>query len=1053
MTQNTNNDSNNTVKKDDYRDSVFLPKTDFPMRGGLPKKEPEIIEKWQEDALYNQLRKQADGREKFILHDGPPYANGNIHMGHAVNKILKDVIVKSKGMSGFDAPYVPGWDCHGLPIEWKIEEKYRNKGLDKDDVPILEFREECRAFAKDWVKTQSSQFQRLGVTGDWQNPYLTLTNRAESKIASEIHKFARNGSLYRGKKIVMWSVVEKTSLAEAEVEYKEHKSVTIWVMFHVKQSENKLFDNANIVIWTTTPWTIPSNRAIAFGRDIEYGVYEVKSVAEGSLAEVGAKLVMAVSLAEEVMKQSKIEEFELLDTLKGSDIEGTICRHPLSELDEYYNEFDVPVLAGEFVTEEAGTGFVHIAPDHGEDDFNLVILHNANIRLDNVEHESESESEYKHGRESENTGAGGNFETNGDIADTDAGDIDEKYVTTSDGVDTGTGNKCAVTVAAGEKNTLMSENNITGNGYKKQIEITDNVTDDGKFREHVGLFAGLEVYTQKGKLGDGNFAVLRELANAGKMLGKKTVKHEYPHSWRSKAPVIFRSASPQWFIAMDDKEKIRQKALNAIKETKWIPAKGQARITAMIENRPDWCISRQRSWGVPIALFLNKDTNEVLIDDEVFARIADIFEQEGADAWWVEGAAQRFLGDKYSADDYIQIFDIVDVWFESGSTHEFVVGDTQTWDCFKGVEKIDLYLEGSDQHRGWFHSSLLESCGTKGKAPYENVMTHGFVLDDKGYKMSKSEGNVVDPLKMMNQYGADIIRLWVMLSDYQEDIRIGEETLKNTSDLYRRIRNTLRFLLGALDGFTNQERISRSEYEKMPELERYMLDKLAQMGEFVDGCIENYEFGKLAKSLHEFCNSDLSAFYFDIRKDRLYCDRVDSFERRACRTVMAEIFNCLSAWLAPILCFTAEEAWSHRPAGVFEDVKSVHLREFPETPIEWKLPRLEKKWQEIISLRKDVLEAIEPMRASKELGSSLEAVPVVHTRSPELLSMLDELADICITSYFSIHEGEPDIEIVKAKGHKCDRCWKILPEVHADTRLCNRCTDAVNAQNNKSSAA
>ncbi len=956
-------------KKDDYRDTVFLPKTDFPMRGGLAKKEPEIMADWDEIDLYAQLRKKGEGQPKFILHDGPPYANGDIHMGHAVNKILKDVIVRSHTMDGKDAPYVPGWDCHGLPIEWKIEEKYRNAGKDKDDVDILEFREECRQFARKWVDIQSKQFQRLGVSGDWANPYLTLTNRAESKIAREIHKFATNGSLYRGKKIVMWSVVEKTSLAEAEVEYKEHKSVTIWVRFPVKTAGNPLLEGADIVIWTTTPWTIPSNRALSFGGNVEYGVYEVKAVAEDSPIEVGAKLAMATSLTDDVMAQGKVTEFELLGALAGSDVTGTICQHPLAELDAHYNEFDVPMLQGDYVTDDAGTGFVHIAADHGEDDFNLVRAENENRAND------------------------------------------------------------------------------------EQIEITDNVTDDGKFREHVGLFAGLEIYTQKGKLGDGNFAVLRQLTNAGKLLGKKTIKHDYPHSWRSKAPIIFRSASPQWFIAMDGVEKIREKALQAIKDTNWYPAKGETRINAMIESRPDWCISRQRAWGVPIALFLNKDTNEVLIDEDIFTRITEAFEAEGADAWWKDGAAQRFLGDKYNADDYTQIFDIVDVWFESGSTHKFVVGDTQTWPCYEGVEKIDLYLEGSDQHRGWFHSSLLESCGTTGHAPYKNVMTHGFVLDEKGYKMSKSVGNVVDPLKMMNQYGADIIRLWVMLSDYQEDIRIGKDTLKNTSDLYRRIRNTLRFLLGALEGFDNDERIERAEYKDMPELERYMLHNLAEMDEFVRDAIENYEFGKLAKRLHDFCNQELSAFYFDIRKDRLYCDRADMFERRACRTVMAEIFSCLNAWLAPILCFTAEEAWSHRPEGAFDDAKSVHLRDYPEVPAEWKSTELATKWSAIIEVRKNVSAAIEPLRASKELGSSLEAAPVVKTRSVDILSVTSDMADICITSNITVEEGDDDITISKAEGSKCDRCWKVLPEVSAETQLCNRCTDAVDAYKENSKAA
>ncbi len=996
-----NKDQNKDQNKDKYKDSVFLPKTDFPMRGGLPTKEPEILAKWEELGLYEKMREKGAGKPKFILHDGPPYANGNIHMGHAVNKILKDVVVKSYGMMGYDAPYVPGWDCHGLPIEWKIEEKYRNAGKDKDEVPKLEFREECRRFAQEWVDTQSKQFQRLGVTGEWSNPYRTMTTRAEGLISREIHKFASNGGLYRGKKIVMWSVVEKTSLAEAEVEYAEHKSVTILVRFPVDTTKNPLLEGADIVIWTTTPWTIPSNRALAYGENVEYGVYEVKDAAEDSPVEKGAKLAMATSLADDIMAQGKVTEFECLGTFLGSEAAGTLCKHPLKQLchpehsegstasdsdpsalpqgdsNGWIYDFPVPMLCGGFVTDDAGTGFVHIAPDHGEDDFNLVIEANKNRATD------------------------------------------------------------------------------------KQIEITDNVTDDGKFRDHVGLFAGLEIYTQKGKLGDGNFAVLRELTNAGKLVGKKSITHDYPHSWRSKAPIIFRSASPQWFIGMDkatftnSNETLREKALAAIKDTNWFPAKGEARITSMIANRPDWCISRQRAWGVPIALFLHKDTGEVLIDEAVFEAIDKAFEEEGADAWYKDGVEERFLGDK--ADQYTKVTDIVDVWFESGSTHQFVVGDTKTWPCYEGVDKIDLYLEGSDQHRGWFHSSLLESCGTRGVAPYENVLTHGFVLDDKGYKMSKSLGNVVDPLKMMNQYGADIIRLWVMLSDYQEDIRIGKDTLKNTGDLYRRMRNTLRFLLGALDGFTADEAVfplrhceesdsstrqSKDVITELPELEQLMLHRLHEMDAFVRGSIKDFQFGKLAKALHDFCNEDLSAFYFDIRKDRLYCDDPSGFERRACRTVMAEIFSCLNSWLAPILSFTAEEAWSHRPEGIFEDTASIHLRDFPAVPNAWANDALAEKWAEVKKTRKSVLEAIEPLRASKELRSSLEAKPIITTPKAELVRALD-IAEICITAPAEVGAGDLAVCVEKAPGAKCDRCWKVLPEVETNGDLCNRCLDVV----------
>ena len=687
-----------TDNKDQYKDTVFLPKTDFPMRAGLPQKEPEILQKWQDMDLYARVREAAKDKPAWVLHDGPPYANGNIHMGHALNKILKDVIIKSMQMSGYNAPYVPGWDCHGLPIEWKIEEKYRDAGKDKDDVPILDFRDECRAFAQDWVDTQSGQFQRLGVSGDWANPYRTMTTRAEGKIAREIHKFALNGLLYKGAKPVMWSVVEKTALAEAEVEYKEHKSVTIWVRFPVVKAANPLLEGADIVIWTTTPWTIPSNRALAYGEGLEYGVYQYE----------GGKIAIATDLADSVKEAAKIDEWELLGTFSGADLAGTICAHPFRGVTQAEGgyDFDVPMLVGDFVSADAGTGFVHIAPGHGEDDFYL--------------------------------------------------------------------------------------------GMANGVEVTDNVTDDGLFRDHVPLFAGLPIYDQDGKMAAGNFAPIKALAEAEKLLAKGSVRHEYPHSWRSKAPVIFRT-TPQWFIAMDGtaegaSQTLRETALSAIKDTKWLPAKGETRITSMIENRPDWCISRQRAWGVPIALFVHKDTGEVLKDEAVYNAVAEAFEEEGSDIWWHDNATQRFLGGTdYAPEDYSQIFDIVDVWFESGSTHAFVVGDTQTWPDYAGVDQIDLYLEGSDQHRGWFHSSLLESCGTNGAAPYKAVLTHGFVLDEKGYKMSKSLGNVVDPLKMMEQYGADILRLWVMLSDYSEDIRIGKDTIKMTGDLYRRIRNTLRF--------------------------------------------------------------------------------------------------------------------------------------------------------------------------------------------------------------------------------------------------------------------
>lgn len=943
--------SDNTQDKDKFKETVFLPKTEFPMRGNLPEKEPAMVQKWQKDDLHGKIREKSASQPKWILHDGPPYANGNIHMGHALNKILKDVINKSWQMMGYNAPYVPGWDCHGLPIEWKVEEQYREAGKDKDDVDPIQFRAECRDFAQKWVDIQAEQFQRLGVIGNWDEPYLTMTKPAEAQIAREIHKFLLNGGLYRGVKPVMWSTVEQTALAEAEVEYQEHKSTTIWVKFPVKETNFEPIKDASVVIWTTTPWTMPSNRAIGYGEDIEYALYEVESVKDDSKAKAGDKIVLATALADDVQEKAKIESLKLVQTLKGSDVAGTICSHPLNGQDY---DFDVPLLAGDFVTTDAGTGFVHIAPGHGADDFYL--------------------------------------------------------------------------------------------GQQHGIEVTDNVSDDGKFRDSVPLFGGLEIYDQDGKIGPGNFAPIKAIDEVGCLLAKGSLRHEYPHSWRSKAPVIFRT-TPQWFIAMDNEIELRKKALQAIKDTDWHPAKGEARITAMIEGRPDWCISRQRAWGVPIALFVHKETKEVIKDEAVLKRITDSFEEHGADAWWSVDP-QEFLGSEYKIEDYDQVFDIVDVWFESGSTHSFVVDGRD--DLGKGRdEKVDLYLEGSDQHRGWFHSSLLESCGTKGHAPYKNVLTHGFVLDEKGYKMSKSLGNVVDPLKIMDQSGADILRLWTMTSDYAEDIRIGKDTLKNTSDMYRRLRNTLRFLLGAMDGYSQAEAVDLSKPTELPELEQWMLHRLHEMDATIRSFIEGYQYGKMAKTLYDFCNEDLSSFYFDIRKDRLYCDDADSFERRATRTVMATVYNHLIAWLAPILSFTAEEAWSYRPAGMFGDEESVHLREFADVQDVWQNAALAEKWQSIAMVRKSVLEAIEPLRASKELGSSLEAKPTITANSAEKVELLKSvnMADVCITSQVEIIEGECGVTIAKAEGQKCNRCWKVLPGVadHPD-HICGRCDSAVNAK-------
>jgi isoleucyl-tRNA synthetase len=941
----SNNDNNSAADK--YRDTVFLPKTEFPMRGELPKREPDMVRRWQDMDLYSKIRGASKGRKKWVLHWGPPYANGHAHMGHAFTKSLKDIINKSWQMSGFDAPMVPGWDCHGLPIEWKIEEKYRAEGKDKDAVDKIAFRAECREFAQKWANVQSEDFQRLGVIGDFKNPYLTMTNHAEARIAGEVHKFLLNGSLYRGVKPVMWSCVEKTALAEAEVEYKEHKSITCWVKFPVEETSVEALKDASIVIWTTTPWTLPSNRAIAYGDKIEYALYTIEKVAADSKAKVGDKLLLAKSLAADVKEKAKIEEWSEGETIKGEQLQGTVTKHPLHA--KGY-DFKVPALAGDFVTEDSGTGFVHIAPSHGQDDY-ILYMKNFGAR-----------------------------------------------------------------------------------------DIPDNVSDDGKFRDHVPLFAGLEVMTQKGEMGEGNFAVLKAMEEAGALVAKGSLRHEYPHSWRSKAPLIFRT-TPQWFIALDDDNNLREIALREIKETRWVPPQGENRITAMIEQRPDWNISRQRTWGVPLAFFVDKKTGEPLEDEAVLKRIIDTFEAEGSDAWWARNP-RHFLGDNNKVDDYEQIFDIVDIWFESGSTHTFVMDDREELH----VAKADLYLEGSDQHRGWFHSSLLEACGTKGHAPYKNVLTHGFVLDEKGYKMSKSLGNVIDPNDLLKTHGADIIRLWTVTSNFSDDMRIGEGAMKATGDLYRRIRNTLRFLLGAIDGFSGAERIPAAEFKKMPELEQYMLSRMADISATVKKKIEDYDYNGIIHTLYHFCNSDLSSFYFDIRKDRLYCDLPDSFERRACRTVMAELYDFLVTRFAPFLSFTAEEAWDFRPKGVFEDAESIHLRTYSTVPAEWHNQALEDKWGKILEVRNVVLAALEPQRAAKVIGASLEASPAIYV-SDDYANALNgiDMAEVCITSQATVTKGSaPDgaftdaktegvaVVFQKAEGRKCVRSWKVLPEVGSD---------------------
>src|SRR5215210_44074 len=887
-------------KERDYSETLFLPKTDFPMRAGLPQREPLLLKRWAGLKLYERLREVAKGRPRFVLHDGPPYANGNIHIGHALNKIMKDLVVRSQQMLGHDSNYVPGWDCHGLPIEWKIEEEYRARGKDKDAVDIIEFRRECRAFAARWMDVQREEFKRLGVEGDWDHPYSTMDFPAEAQIAREIMAFAMSDQLYRGSKPVMWSAVEKTALAEAEIEYHEKVSPTVVVKFPIVDTLDGDLDGAAVLIWTTTPWTIPANRAVTYGPGIEYGLYRVAEAPAGNWAKAGERYVVADKLAGEVFGAARVTAYERIKEV----LPAMIARlaHPFRALPgaNGFWDFDGPVFPADYVTDDAGTGFVHTAPGHGADDYNTFVKHKETF------------------------------------------------------------------AACGTP------------------EVPHTVGEDSSYLPGVPLFAGARIYDDKGKDAGANEAVIGKLVEAGALLARGRLKHQYPHSWRSKAPVLFRN-TPQWFIAMDRQVRalgnrtLREIALGEIQrigtEGGWVPASGENRIRGMIENRPDWVVSRQRAWGVPIAVFVRKGTNEILKDEALNAAIAEAFEQEGADAWFDKGAGERFLTPfGHDQADYEKVDDILDVWFDSGSTHAFTL---EVRDDLKAHRKVDggpdtvMYLEGSDQHRGWFHSSLLESCGTRGRAPYDVVLTHGFVLDERGEKMSKSKGNVTAPQDVIKDSGADILRLWVAASDYSDDLRIGREILKTFVETYRKLRNTIRWMLGSLHHFREEDRVAP---EAMPELERFILHRLDELDCDISEAYAAFDYKRVVALLNSFMTSDLSAFYFDIRKDALYCDPISSTRRKSALTVIDETFRRVVTWLAPILAFTAEEAWLARDAS---ENGSVHLETFPETPAEWRDRGLANRWADIRRVRRVVTGALEIERAQKRIGSSLEAAPIV----------------------------------------------------------------------------
>ena len=924
-----------------YKDTLNLPKTDFPMKANLAKREPEILKEWEEKDIYSKIKSATRNREKFILHDGPPYANGHIHLGTALNKILKDIIIKSKTMAGFQSDYLPGWDCHGLPIEHQVDKELGSKKL---SVTISEKRKLCREYAKKFINIQREEFKRLGVFGEWEHPYLTMNNSYAATIVREFGKFVATNSIYKRKKPVQWCASCKTALAEAEVEYQDSSSPSIYVKFTLISDISEAIPSLKgkkvyVIIWTTTPWTIPANLAICFHPDFTYAAVEVKDevyiIAEGLLLRLLAEL--------------EIEQYKILDTFSGSTLEGFKCRHPFIDRESL-------LILGNHVTLEAGTGCVHTAPGHGQEDYEV--------------------------------------------------------------------------------------------GLKYSLDIYTPVDDDGKFTSDVDFFAGEFVFKA-------NQAVNQKLKEVNALLKEETITHSYPHCWRCNNPIVFR-ATEQWFISMDQNH-LRERTLKEIMKVKWIPHWGRERIYNMVENRPDWCISRQRSWGIPIPIFYCKQCNHTIADQDIINYVADLFEQRGADFWFSEDVKNLLPPDtrcpECDGKEFDREKDILDVWFDSGVSYAAVLEKTDDL-----TYPADMYLEGSDQHRGWFHSSILTSIETRNQAPYKSVLTHGFVVDGKGEKMAKSKGNVIAPEKVIKAYGVDVLRLWVASADYREDIRISDEILKRLSESYRKIRNTCRFLLGNLYDFDPDQKV---DYQNLEEIDRWALHQLYHLTARVTKAYSSYEFHAIYHLLHNFCVTDLSAIYLDILKDKLYCSNADTDSRKASQTTLLYILTTLIKLMAPILPFTAEELWRYLPPDE-EREESVHLSGFPQLDQRYSNTQLHEKWQRLFQTRDVVLKVIEEKRADKLIGNSLETE--VKLEAPDKLFLFlrdcqDILEDLFIVSKVNISrlsfgkdltlEASLDnlkVDILRTTSKKCERCWKYNESVGEDKDhpiICHRCAQAV----------